>query len=409
LNGEALPKPSTVSTHTPDQGLKRLSFPALIATAVAGLLTLATCGQDDGQHYRMIGAEALGLPLDHVHSWVDRSPDGRTLLVSAAKRSPLLVLDATDLSVQRRIDIGDWNVGARVYHSVRGNYALLEEIEYLAYSSNGKDNARRFAVLNVATGQLVVNEVQAYSAALSADERTLYSIDAEGVLATDLATGKQNKVKGLERKGSAMALSPDGTRIAIAYDPTEDELSLIPSVRNDKKAIKAALKVGQIVLVHDLVSGKFILPVNELFDKVFRLAYNSDGKELWIHAKPRAHKNANPDVTLSYLDIADALTGEMGRSSYPSHALYEPTFCGDAANRLVSIGSQKGRYLEVHIYEHGAMSMVGRFVIDERLFKNKQNGAEKWSDARVGFALLPDGKRMLMTFGSRLIEWTYAP
>jgi hypothetical protein len=48
-------------------------------------------------------------------------------------------------------------------------------------------------------------------------------------------------------------------------------------------------------------------------------------------------------------------------------------------------------------------------VIDERLFKNKQNGAEKWSDARVGFALLPDGKRMLMTFGSRLIEWTYAP
>jgi len=398
-----------VSTHAPDQGLNRLSFPALIVTAVAGLLTLATCGQDDGQHYRMLSAESLGLPLDHVHSWVDRSPDGRTLAVCATKSSPLLVLDANDLSVQRRIDIGDWKVGARAYHSVRGNYVLLEEIEYLAYSSNGKDNARRFAVLELASGKLVVNEVQAYAAAISADERTLYSIDGDGVRTTDLATGKQQQVKGLERNGSALALSPDGNRIAIAYFPNEEELALIPSVRNDKKAIKAALKVGQIVLIHDLNTGKLLLPVNELFDKVFRLAYGSDGKELWIHAKPRAHKSANPDVTLSYLDVADATTGEMGRSSYPSHALYEPSFCGDAANRLIAIGSQKGRYLEVHIYEHGAMSMVGRFVIDERLFKNKQNGAEKWSDARVGFALLPDGKRMLMTFGSRLIEWTYAP
>jgi hypothetical protein len=48
LNGEALPKPSTVSTHTPDKGLKRLSFPALIDTAVKDLLALATCAQSDG-------------------------------------------------------------------------------------------------------------------------------------------------------------------------------------------------------------------------------------------------------------------------------------------------------------------------------------------------------------------------
>ena len=30
------------------------------------------------------------------------------------------------------------------------------------------------------------------------------------------------------------------------------------------------------------------------------------------------------------------------------------------------------------------------------------------SDGRLSFIFLPDGKRMLLTFGNRLIEWTYA-
>jgi hypothetical protein len=391
-----------------NKGLERLPFPALIATAVAGLLALATCAQSDGQVYRILDTEAMGIPKGHVHSWVDRSPDGRTLAVAATGSWPLLVLDATDLKVLRTIDVGDWKVGARIDHSAKGTYALLEEIDYLAYSPN-KEHARRVAVLELSSGLLVLRAEQAFAAAITADERTLYSIDADGLWTTDLASGERRAVQGFERSGRALALSPDGRHIAIAYDPTEAELELIPTVRDDRKAIKAALKLGQVVLVHDLNSGERLFPVAELFDKVFRLAYSGDGRELWIHAKPGTQKGANPDITLSYLDVADANTGKMGRSSFPSHALYEPTYCGDPANERIAIGSQKGRYLEVHLYDRGTPAMAGRFVIDERLFKNDQEGAEKWSDARVGFALLPDGKRLLMTFGSRLIEWTYAP
>jgi uncharacterized membrane protein YbhN (UPF0104 family) len=47
LNGEALQKPTAVSSNTIYKSLERISFPALIATAVAGLLALATCAQSD--------------------------------------------------------------------------------------------------------------------------------------------------------------------------------------------------------------------------------------------------------------------------------------------------------------------------------------------------------------------------
>ena len=43
-----MPKPTAVSSSNVHKGLERLHFPALIATAVAGLLTLATCAQSDG-------------------------------------------------------------------------------------------------------------------------------------------------------------------------------------------------------------------------------------------------------------------------------------------------------------------------------------------------------------------------
>lgn len=403
-----MPKPSDVSTHTQTNGLDRLSFPALLATAVAGLLTMAAFGQDDGQAYRFVEKSTLGVGDGHIFSWIDRSPDSKTLAVSATNSSPLLVLDANDLHVIHRFDIGDWKVGSRVTHSRTGKYLLLEAIEYLEYSPRGKQE-RRFAVVDAATGTLVVNEVQAYAAEITADERALYFVGKDGVQVMDIASGVISKAVGLTREATALALSPDGRHIALVYDPNEDDLARIPSIRSDKKVIKAALKIGQVVHVHDLATGSFLFSVQELFDRAFRLRYSADGDELWIHAKPANHKSANPDKLLSYVDVADPNTGTMQRSSFPSHALYEPTFCANGDNTRFAIGSQKGWRLEVHLYDRTTGSMAGRFIIDERLFSKLKEQGEKWSDQRVGFALLPDGKRLLMTMGSRLIEWTYAP
>lgn len=382
-----------------------------IALLLAGLSAFTTANiraQGNDLVYRTIDAATLGAAADHIHSWAELSPDERTIAISATGTHPLLLLDATDLRIQRTIDVSDWKAGSRASFSTKGGLLLLEEIEYLGHSSD-KPHPHRFAVVDLTSGALVVKDQRAYAASLSPDERSLYSLNDDGVSVTDIATGQVTKVAGLSRGGNAMAVSPDGTRIAVAHQPTEADLANVPSVRNDKKVIKAALKAGQVVLLYDMATGQRAATVTELFDKVFRVEYSPGGKELWVHAKPGSHKSANPDRTLSYVDVADPNTGVMGRASFPSHALYEPTFCANASNSLFALGSQKGWHLEVHVYDRKRSSMLGRFVIEERLFEDVEAKGEKWSDARTSFVLLPDGKRLLMTFGGQLIEWTHTP
>ena len=60
-------------------------------------------------------------------------------------------------------------------------------------------------------------------------------------------------------------------------------------------------------------------------------------------------------------------------------------------------------------YENPTGSMKDRFVLSYRLFEKMFSKAEFPSDGRLSFVFLPDGKRLLMTFGNRLIEWNYAP
>ena len=387
----------------------------LLVFGVTGSFLPCAMGQGTDQVYRLIDPATVGIAADHIHSWAELSPDGRTIAISGTGSYPLLLVDAQSLTLQRSIDVGDWKAGSRASFNVEGKLLLLEEIEYLGHSSDDPQ-PHRFAVVDLHSGVMLVKDQRAYACALSADGRSLYSVNDDGVLATDLLTGTQESMPGMGRKGTAMAVSPQGDRIAVAHRPTVEELTSIPSVRNDKKVIKAAQKAGQVVVSYDLVTGRPVATVAELFDKIFRVEYSPGGKELWIHARPGTHKSANPDRSLSYVDVADPTTGVMGRASFPSHAIYEPTFCADPKNLLFAMGSQKGWKLEVHVYDRGSSSMLGRFVIDERLFLHQKENEEKWSDARTSFVILAGGGdgshpggRLLMTFGSKLIEWTYAP
>ncbi|MEZ4759963.1 MAG: hypothetical protein R2810_09255 [Flavobacteriales bacterium] len=50
------------------------------------------------------------------------------------------------------------------------------------------------------------------------------------------------------------------------------------------------MKQGRIVVVYDLATLKPLFTLPELFDKVFRLEYSPDGRDLWVHAKPHTRK-----------------------------------------------------------------------------------------------------------------------
>lgn len=396
-----------MSAPTLQKGLERLSFPALLATAVAGLLGIAAFGQDDGQVYRILKVGGQETMSGYLTCWLDVAPDQRTVGLSSTQGFPYRSFPIDAEQNVQEMDIGNWYAGSRARFSSTGRYLLLQQLFYIDYAPN-KDRPIKYEVVDRASQKAVAAFDDLYAAAITPDETTIVTLGKDGLHLHDIATGKRTGT-GLDRTGNAVAVSTDGTRIAVAHRPTKEELEKLSSLRNEKDAVKNALKVGQLVTIYDSGTLKPLATLDELFDKVFRLEYSPDGMDLWIHAKPHTRKGGNPNANQSYVSVADAQTNVMRRTSFPSLALYEPDFRISPNGELFAIGSQQGRFMEVHLYDRATGAMKDRFVLSYRLFEKMATKAEFPSDGRLSFVFLPDGKRLLMTFGNRLIEWTYAP
>ena len=396
-----------MSAPTLQKGLERLSFPALLATAVAGLLGIAAFGQDDGQVYRILKVGGQETMSGYLTCWLDVAPDQRTVGLSSTQGFPYRSFPIDAEQNVQEMDIGNWYAGSRARFSNTGKYLLLQQLFYIDYAPN-KDRPIKYEVVDRASQKAVAAFDDLYAAAITPDETTIVTLGKDGLHLHDIATGKRTGT-GLDRTGNAVAVSNDGTRIAVAHRPTKEELEKLSSLRNEKDAVKNALKVGQLVTIYDSGTLKPLATLDELFDKVFRLEYSPDGMDLWIHAKPHTRKGGNPNANQSYVSVADAQTNVMKRTSFPSLALYEPDFRISPNGELFAIGSQQGRFMEVHLYDRATGAMKDRFVLSYRLFEKMATKAEFPSDGRLSFVFLPDGKRLLMTFGNRLIEWTYAP
>lgn len=396
-----------MSTHTLPKGLERLTFPALIATAIAGLIGLAAVGQDDGQVYRILKVGGQETLSGYLTCWLDLAPDNSTVGLSSTQGFPYRSFHIDSEASVQEIDIGNWYAGSRARFSTSGRYLLLQQLFYIDYAPN-KDRPIKYEVVDRTSGKVVATFDDMYAAAITPDETAVVTLGKDGLHVVDLNSGKRMG-SGLERTGNAVAVSADGWFIAVAHRPTKDELEALSSLRNDKDAIKNALKVGQLITIYDRSSLAPVATLDELFDKVFRLEYSPDGKDLWIHAKPHTRKGGNPNADQNYVSVADARTHALRRTSFPSLAQFEPDFRISPDGALFAIGSQQGRFMEVHLYDRATGAMKDRFVLSYRLFEKMASKGEFPSDGRLSFVFLPDGRRMLMTFGNRLIEWTYAP
>lgn len=315
--------------------------------------------------------------------------------------------DIDEGRITREFDGGNWYGGARTSFSTKGTYLLLEQIFYVDWAPN-KVRPVKFEVREAATGKLVRGLSDTYNAVLSPDETTLYALGPKGLRVIDLATGKEDAVKHLDRLGYAVALSTDGQRLAISHKPTKEELSAMPSVRNDKDALKALMKLGELVVVYDAATLQPLHILNEPFDKVFRLEYSPDGSDLWILAKPNTRRGSSLNINQRYVCVADAATGEMRRTAFPSQYPYDPDFRVSPDGKLFAIASKGNKYLEIHLYDRATGRMVDRFELSYR-FRDMSPlvEGEFGADGRISFVFLPDNRRIWMTFGTRLVEWTY--
>ena len=378
--------------------------------AAMGVVLLASigCAQDDGQVYRILKVGGQETMSGYLTCWLDQMPGSSTIGLSSTQGFPFRSFDGDQVDQVREMDIGNWYAGSRARFSPSGKFLLLQQLYYLDFAPN-KDRPIKYEVVDVAAGKPVATYTDLFAAAITPDEATILTLDAQGVRFADLATGRTDKARHIGRTGNAIAVSVDGKHFAVAHRPTKAEVEALPGVRNDKDAIKHGVKYGQIVVVYDMATLQPLHTLDELFDKVFRLEYSPDGRDLWIHAKPHTRKGGNPNPGQSYVSVADATTGAMRRTTFPSLALYEPDFRISPDGTLFAIGSQGGRFMELHLYDRATGAMKDRFVLSYRLFEKMAGKAEFPSDGRLSFVFLPDGRRMLLTFGNRLIEWTFQP
>lgn len=379
----------------------------LLIAAIAGLLTLAAAAQGDGQEYRLLNVGGNETPSGYLASWLDLAPDGSTIGLSATQGFPYRTFRIDDEQRVQELDIGNWYAGSRARFSKSGRLILLQQLFYIDYAPN-KDRPIRYEVVERATGKPLARFEGLYAADITPDELTVATLGKDGLHLVDLATGQRTELH-LPRTGNAVAVSTDGARIAVAHRPTKEELQQLTALRSDKDALKAAMKVGQVVKVYDARTLRPLHLLDALFDKVFRLEYSPDGQDLWIHAKPHTRKGGNPNPNQSYVSVADARTGELRRTSFPSLARYEPDFRISPDGKRFAIGSQGAKFMELHLYDRATGGMVDRFVLSHRLFEKMASKAEFPSDGRLSFVFLPDGRRLLLTFGNRLIEWTCTP
>ena len=397
-----------MSTHARQGGAGLRTVILLLIAAIAGLAAPVASAQDDGQVQRIIRIGGQTALSGYLISWVDVSPDGTTVAASATQGFPFRFYPTDRPEEVRSIDVGNWYAGSRARYSPTGRYMILQQLFYLDFAPN-KDRPIKYELVDVASGGIVRTFEDLFAASLTPDETTVMTLDKDGIHFVDLASGARDHAKSIQRTGNAVAISPDGNRFAVAHRPTKQEVEAIPTVRNDKDAIKAGVKQGQIVIVYDMATRQPLFTLPELFDKVFRLEYSGDGLDLWIHAKPHTRKGGNPNPNQSYVEVADAATGAMRRTSFPSLAIYEPDLRLSPDGKLFAIGSQGPKFLEVHLYDRATGRMVDRYELSFRLFENLKKGEWVHGDGRLSFCFLPDNRRMLLTAGNRLIEWTYAP
>ena len=384
----------------------RYSAPALIAAALAGLLTLVAIAQNDVQDFKTIRLGGQQEPSGQRISWLDTSPDGSTVAVTYNAGFPLRFYPMDRPEEAAGIDVGNWYEGSRGQYSTSGRYMLLQQLFYLDHTPN-KDHPIKFEVIDVATGSVVQIFENIYAAALTPDDSTVLTLDEEGVKFTELTTGKVHNILSIDHPGNAIAVSMDGKRFAVAHQPRELEMAALPSVENDTDPINLDVMKGQVVEVYDMATMKSIYTLSERIKQVFRLQYSTNERDLFIHAKPFTSTPCTPNPKHSYVLVADALFGEMQGISYPTSATCEPDFRTSPDGSLFAIGSACGTVQEVHLYDRDSGKMLDRFVVS-RLSRERMGQDDLTFEAdMLSFVFLPDNKRMLITSGDRIIEWTY--
>lgn len=308
-------------------------------------------------------------------------PNGHTVWAMGAKGDRILVADTAGWTVERTIPLSGFERGAEMTASADGRYMLLKAVP--PNSGSNRPGETHLAVLDAATGAVVLDVPSAMDGCL------VPGADAMAILNGEIVTVRpfRGTPRSFNVPGAAYAIAVDrqAKYIAAAIRPDAPLLGLVPSMRSDRKALKAALKFKQVVAIHALEDGIRAAVVPEAYDLVHGLRFTADGR-LLVYSVPdtRAGMAAG-----GHVDQVDAATWGPLRASFMTWTARPPlAVAPDGATlALSSVQGRNKRKLTLYDLATGDT----RLMIDLEQ-KHRYDKAEgELHDARLGYAWLPDG------------------
>jgi WD40 repeat protein len=324
------------------------------------------------------------------------SPDGATMVISTTQ-GPVFFYDWQNEQVVRTIE-GTTFAGPKVSYSEDGKYILLQRQHFVDFSLN-KDRPAQAEVMDAASGKIIFEKSGVHSACITRDNK-FAMLSGNEISIWNLTSGAKEISFEVPDATNAIAVSPDGKTVAISFKPTADDIKDVPTIRDDKKAQKQALKFRQMVAFYDLETKKKKYVTNEVFDIVYSMVYSRDGKSLWIYNVPHLKMQMSTAGRQGYINKINALNGDVGRTILMSLATepeYRESDNGDWMG-VISVETTWGATDVLLVYETGYGKLLKSFRMDKKLFETGGSG-------RTSFVFLPDGERMIIGYGNKLALW----
>lgn len=384
------------SQHAPE----RLLLLALLClfTLLATAQEHTQVDQDETERIEITGNQA-------ITSCLELMPDGHTLIIGTTQDHPLYVMDTRDWKVQRTIDVDGYYAGPEVKASAGGTYLMLRQRFYIDLRAN-QDREVRHQVLDFATGRELVTIEKAHDAAVSPDERILYTMEGDGIVVRALPSGAVSGRIAVPNSRAAMAISRDGRLIAVSHRPTAEQLDRVPSMRADKKAIKPAMKFREMVSVYDATTGALVGTVPEIYDHIYDMEVTADGGRLLIyaiaHTRIAGATDVRPEGVVNMVEFPSLTPLRVGFLSLMKEPQLEANAQGDRIALASTDGTINGR--KVYVYDIA----TGEFTLD--LYMNTRWRTDikekEYHDGSVPYHFLADGRTIVLGSGSWLRKIT---
>lgn len=340
-----------------------------------------------------------------LHADIDQIPGTDGYLISATQSFPFYRTDG-DLEIQEEYNVGNWYAGSKMDLSADGKYTLLQQMFYLDFSPN-KDREVKFEVIETQTGEKIIDIAAAHSAKFHPNGKELIVLEGDNLYSYSLGDKKRKVLLPTPSATNCMAISPDGSQVAISHHVEDDYLNNYITKKKQKDNYKLYKKYRQCVSVYSTENYERLYTVDEMFDIPYLLFYSPDGGSLLCYSVPHSKVVAKTGMAGSkYISVINASSGETLPRGFVSNSVYEPDveFSHDQ-KYMALVTINRSRFPEVWVCNFEDASIVARFELAKRMFGSNTKGQFPADAGRVGIAFSPDDKQMLMTNGSLIFKW----